>query len=529
MDKAVTAPQLSNRTGAPPVSHPRPSSPSAATPSFSATPIQNTFPTIRAESILVDLASAECFGSEVAQSMESLAAVVRDQKTWTTRFPASYRKDIDFLLHHPSGQNLTTHLCMGVAHTNTFRTADHTRVAPHTLLAAELAMEMAQRLNLNDTDTADIVIAVAAHDQGHIFASHQSETAINSLPEFDGSPGKPKFCHEVRTRELLSSPDFIRHFGTPRLERLKSILYDNKNPLHLIVDWSDRLAYLIADSIHLGIEELVQSTSVRREFIQSLELLPDGTIGFNSLGPVARLIAARDMLYRDVSEGATSTLFKGFLVEAYQRAIEHHGTTPTEFVRQIAELSTPSARRLFTPQDQPRLYCPQQDGSLAQPVDLDYTPCLHVTLDMLSAKGREAALNRPFVGPKESVPACLKPRAGMSEIEHAIRSHFSAFGGSGYLERTGCIVGVAHMAAKSYPLKQLLPTGEIEAVQLSGSKHWELFIAIPKNLQSSAHMLHRLACEALENHGYIDSSTSGPDSPLARLKSLPPQDLFTRG
>lgn len=457
--------------------------------------------------------------------MESLAAVVRDQKTWTSIFPVGYQKDIDFLLNHPSGKNLTTHLCMGVAHTNTFRTADHTRVAPHTLLAAELALEMSRRLNLNDTDTADVVIAVAAHDQGHIFASHQSETAINSFPDFDGSPGKPKFCHEIRTRELLGSADFIRHFGAPRLDRLTSILYDQKNPLHLIVDWSDRLAYLIADSIHLGIEELVQSTSVRREFIQSLELLADGTIGFNSLGPVSRLIAARDMLYREVSEGATSTLFKGFLVEAYQRAIKHHGSTPTEFVNKIADLPTPQARLLFTPEDQPRLYCPQQDGKLAKPVDLDYIPCFHVTLDMLSPKGQEAALSRPFVSPKESVPACLKPRAGMTEIEHSIRAHFSAFGGAGYLERTGCIVGVAHMPAKTYNLKYRLPDGQVEIAQLSGSHHWELFVAIPEDLKSSAHALHNIAFEALEKDGYIAASHT---SPSAKLKSMPPRDLFTR-
>jgi hypothetical protein len=388
---------------------------------------------------------------------------------------------------------------------------------------------MAEHLGLSESEARDLVIAVAVHDQGHIFASHQSETAINSLPEFDGSPGKPKFCHEVRTRDLLGSPDFIRHFGTERLERLKSILYDPKNPLHLIVDWSDRLAYLIADSIHLGIEELVQSTSVRREFIQSLELLPDGTIGFNSLGPVSRLIAARDMLYREVSEGATSTLFKGFLVEAYHRAIEYNATTPTEFVRKIADLSTPDARLLFTPQDQPRLYCPQQDGALAKPVDLAYIPCLHVTLDMLSAKGREAAFSKPPVPPKDSVPACLKPRAGMTEIEHAIRSHFSALGGAGYLERTGCVLGVAHMAAKSYHLKHLLPNGEVALVQLSGTKHWELFIALPKENEGSSAMLHKVAREALEKGGYIESSKSGPDSPLERLRSMPPKDLFTRG
>jgi hypothetical protein len=329
---------------------------------------------------------------DFVETESALAAMVRPETEWIAKFPPVCQKDIQFLLNHPSGQNLKTHQCMGVAHTDTFKTADHTRVTPHTLLAAEIALEMAHQIKLDPTVTQDLVAAVAGHDLGHIFASHESELAINTHPEFEGTPGKPTFCHERRTKELFESDDFAQYFGRERIDRIQSLLYDPNHPLHIIVDWSDRLAYLLADSLHLGHDDIIQNSHVRQDFVESLSILPDGTVGFTSLEAVMSLINARNLLYNRVSLGHTSALFTGFLTEAYHRAISHHGTTATEFVRLISARSTPEARKLFMAADVPRLYCPQQFPEEAQPVDLDYRAICHVTLDMLSEKGRRWAL-----------------------------------------------------------------------------------------------------------------------------------------
>jgi hypothetical protein len=454
--------------------------------------------------------------------------MVRDDREWSKRFPEPQRSDIAFLINHPSGENLKTHLCMGAGYTDTFKTADHTRVSPHILFAAEIALEMAARLKLSPRDTRDVVAAVAGHDQGHIFASHQSETAINSFPEFDGGPGRPKFCHEERTKELFSSPEFVDYFGATRVGRITSILYDSQNPLSAIVDWSDRLAYLLADSIHLGIVELIEASNVRGEFIRSLERLPDGTIGFNNLSAVRKVSLARDMLYQRVAEGAASTLFKGFLVEAYHRAVEWNNTTPTDFAKRISELSTPEARLLFHPKDQPRLLSPQKDPSNARPVDLDFVPAVRITLDMLPEKGRALALGEP-VEVSLTTPACRTPRAGMSGLEHFVRSHLSTAGGSGFLERIGGVIGTAHMAPKRYNVRHRDRSGEITPAHVCGVEHWELFVALPKEPGVPTSAIHNDLCSALIKGGIIKDSSEDGGVSISKLRALPSQDLFTRG
>ena len=456
------------------------------------------------------------------ETEHALAAMVRGEDEWLAKFPEAFRPDIEFLIEHPTGQNLKTHSCMGVAHTETFKTADHTRVTPHTLLAAEIALEMAQQLGLEPQDSQNLVAAVAGHDQGHIFASHESEIAINTFPEFDGSAGRPRFCHERRTKELFESADFIRHFGRERVDEIKSILYEPDHPLHILVDWSDRLAYLIADSLHLGHQDIIESAHVRKNFIQSLCALPDGSIGFSSLDAVQSLINARDLLYRRVSIGPASSLFTGFLVEAYHRAIALYRITPTEFVKHISECSTPEARELFAPQDIPRLYCPQQDPTKARPVDLDYRAMCHISLDMLTQKGRQWAMIDAPVPPPATVPACSQPRASMSKLEHHLRSFFAASGGQGYLDRLGAVVGISHMPPKHFSLKTLDGQGNVLSLEHSSLERWDFFIAVPKELGAACSALQREARQAL-----VEAELITPEA-AEKLKHIPPADFFTR-
>lgn len=467
-------------------------------------------------------APAQSPSLDILETESALAAMVRQEHEWIAKFPEHIRPDIKFLLDHQSGQNLKTHHCMGVAHTDTFKTADHTRVTPHTLLAAEIALEMAEQLKLDPCDTRDLVAAVAGHDQGHIFASHESEIAINSFPEFDGTPGRAHYCHERRTKELFDSDDFVRHFGRDRVDTIQSILYEPHNPLHILVDWSDRLAYLIADSVHLGHQDIIESSHVRQDFIQSLVVLPDGSIGFASLEAVQSLINARNLLYQRVSIGHASALFTGFLTEAYHRAVALHKTTPTEFVRLISERTTPEARKLFAPKDIPRLYCPQQEPGKAKPVDLDYQPICHITLDMLSEKGRQWALTDPPVSPHATVPACSQQRAGMSKLEHHIRNFFAKDGGTGYLDRSGAVVGISHIPRKFYSLRTVDDAGKVCAVEQCGIEQWEFFLALPKEMGSVRAILHREACQALLRAELINPAAA------SRLLSLPSADFFTR-
>lgn len=452
----------------------------------------------------------------------SLAAMVRQEHEWVAKFPAHIRPDILFLLNHPSGQNLKTHHCMGVAHTDTFKTADHTRVTPHTLLAAEIALEMSEQIKLKPNVAIDLVAAVAGHDQGHIFASHESEIAINTFPEFDGTPGRARYCHERRTKQLFDSDDFVRHLGRQRVERIKAILYDPNHPLHVLVDWADRLAYLTADALHLGHHDIIASSHVRQDFIESLTVLKDGTIGFSSLEPVRSLIGARDLLYERVSIGHASTLFTGFLTEAYHRAVALRNTTPTEFVRLISERTTPEARKLFAPQDIPRLFCPQQDPQRAKPVDLDYQSICHVTLDMLSRKGREWGLTNPPLPPEATVPACSQQRAGMTMLEHHIRSWYAKHGGKGYLDRVGAIVGISHMPSKHYSLRTTDSQGQVCCIERCGLEKWDLFVAIPKDMIGMKSALHKDMCRAL-----VEAELITPAA-IAKLEKLPPADFFTR-
>jgi hypothetical protein len=452
----------------------------------------------------------------------SLAAMVRQEHEWLTKFPDHIRADIQFLLNHPSGLNLKTHHCMGVAHTDTFKTADHTRVTPHTLLAAEIALEMCEQINLKPHVTTDLVAAVAGHDQGHIFASHESEIAINTFPEFDGAPGRPRYCHERRTKELFDSDDFVRHFGRERVERIKTILYDPGHPLHVLVDWSDRLAYLTADALHLGHADIMASSHVRQDFVESLTVLKDGTIGFSSLDPVQSLISARDLLYGRVSIGHASTLFTGFLTEAYHRAVALRNTTPTEFVRLISERTTPEARMLFAPQDIPRLYCPQQEPKRAKPVDLEYQAICHMTLDMLSPKGREWALTLPPLPAEATMPACSQPRAGMTKIEHHIRSWYAKDGGKGYLDRIGAIVGISHLPSKHYSLRTTDSQGQVCSIEQCGLEKWDLFVAIPKDMRGMQRALHQDLCGALTDAELITPAA------VTKLQKIPPADFFTR-
>jgi len=465
--------------------------------------------------------------SDITTIHRNLISLVRNQAQSMAHFPEVYHGDIAFLLTHPTGRNLASHLCMGVSHTHAHRTAIHNR-GLHIKFSIEIAVEMAERLNLTEAEALDCVIAVAVHDQGHIFASHQSETAINSFVEYEGTPGSPKFCHEHRTKELLESDEFTRHFGRDRIARMKSILYDIGDPMHLFVDWADRLAYLITDSIYLGHPELIRASSVRPQFMESLTRLPDGSIGFSTLDPVSTLICARDMLYKSVSEGPASTLFKAFLTEAYHRAVEWQRMTPTEFVQIISNLSTPEARKLFHPEDQKRLYCPEQHPNSARPVDQDFIPVSHVTLDMLSWSGRQAALARECISTEDSTPGCLKPRAGISKFESVIRDHFARFGGQGYLERIKALVGVAHMPRKQYQLKHVIDAGVVQHVTVQGQEHWELFVAIPVESKSMAPLINREIVHALTEAGFINQAkdAAGKMPHVERLASVPSPSLF---
>lgn len=410
---------------------------------------------------------------------------------------------------------------MGVAHTHTFQTADHTRVTPHTLLAAEIVLEMARHLNLHPTDQRDLVAAVAGHDQGHIFASHQSEYAINSFPEFDGTPGRPAFCHERRTKQLFDSDEFRRHFGEERIEHITSILYDATHPHHILVDWADRLAYLMVDSIHIGHQDIIDRCHIQRDFIESLHILPDGTIGFSNLGPALSLIKARDLLYDRVSIGRASALFTGFLTEAFHRVIAHTGQPITRFVNELSEKGTPEARQLFLEADIPRLYCPKQNPTLAKPVDLDYRALCHVTLDMLSEKGRSWAITLPPLSPEATGPASLKPRANMSKLEHLVRSSFSKSSAPGFLERNGVVVGISHMPPKQYHLRTMNKDDGIQELHFQGKEKWEFFLGMPKN-QGGTRGLHQIACEAL-----IQEELIRPEC-VEKLRQLPSDDFFAK-
>lgn len=455
------------------------------------------------------------------QSADTLAAAERQVDEWLERFPRQFRPDIEFLLNHPSGQNLKTHHCMGVAYTHTFKTADHTRVAPHTLLAAEIAMEMARHLDLDPEDSRDLVAAVAGHDQGHIFASHQSEYAINTFPEFDGTPGRPAFCHERRTKQLFESDEFTRYFGEERTARITLILYEPEHPLHLLVDWADRLAYLLVDSINVGHQDIIDGCHIQCDFIRSLKALPDGSIGFSTLDPALSLINARNLLYDRVSIGRASSLFTGFLTEAVHRVIGTTGKPITQFVHELSEKGTPEARHLFLEDDRPRLYCPNEHPTLAKPVDLEYRALCHVTLDMLSEKGRAWALDLPPLSPEATVPACLKPRANMTKFEHLVRNTLSKKSAPGFLERCGGMVGISHMLPKQYLLKTLNADNTIQEVPAQGKEKWEFFIGMPHN-QGGAGGIHQIACDALVDEGLIRPEC------VQRLRQLPPADFFTR-
>lgn len=454
------------------------------------------------------------------ESEKILDIMVREEHEWLETFPAKFRTDIEFLARHPSGQNLKTHHCMGVAHTYTFKTADHTRVTPHTFLASEIAMEMANHLQLHADDAQDLVAALAGHDQGHIFASHESEAAINSFPEFDGTPGRPRFCHELRTKQLFESNEFARHFGEDRTARIKSILYDSHHPLHLLVDWADRLAYLLADSLHLGHQDIIDSCHIRNDFIQSLSILPDQTIGFSNLDPVLSLITARDILYDRVSNGRVSALFVGFLTEAYHRVVRGTGKPITEFVNDLVERSTPEARKLFLEADIPRLYCPQQHPALAKPVDLDYRAVCHVTLDMLSDKGRAWAIDLPPLNPETTTPACLTPRANLRRFDHHVRSAFSKSGGPGFLELSGAVIGRSHMPSKQYHLRTTDHHGAAHEILVNGREKWEFFIGVPNN-QAGVRGMHQIACDSLVEAGLIRPEY------IEELRRMPSNDLFS--
>ena len=464
-----------------------------------------------------------------AQLADDFDNLVRPTPERVNAYPALYQKDIAFLLQHPLVAKLDTHLCMGVAHTETFKTADHTRFSPHTLYATELAMDMAVRLKLSREQALDLVTAVAMHDLGHIIASHQSEAAINSFPEYQGTPGNPNFCHEHRTKEILSSPEFVDHFGSARLERIKSILYNARDPLYPAADWSDRLAYLIADSLHIGDFRIAKLID-RQAFMDSLERTADGTIAFNDLTPAKNLVKARDILYRDVSKGPAAKLFEAFLIEAYHRAVEWNQVTPTAFVKRISELSTPDARKLFAPEDQPRLYCPHRHNALARPVDKDYIPVLHVTLDMLSPKGRQLALSGETVAIKDCALVCENERAGMSIFEYHIRKHLADRGGIGFAERIGALVAISHVEKKRYPFREVQKDGTIRSEVVEGIESWQMFGALPNARQSDATMINHAMTEALSRAGLLaDHIVSAKNAKIGKTTSTEPSpSLFTK-
>lgn len=463
-------------------------------------------------------------GSEHAQLIHDFDNLARPTAERVNSYAPLYQRDIAFLLQHPLIAKLDTHLCMGVAHTNTFRTADHTRFSPHTLYAAELAMEMAERLKLSRDESSDLVTAVAMHDLGHIIASHQSESAINSFPEYQGTPGNPNFCHEHRTKEIMGSSEFVLHFGSARLERIKSILYNPRDPLYPAADWSDRLAYLLADSLLIG-DFRIANLIDRQAFMDSLERLADGTIAFNDLNPAKNLVRARDILYRDVSKGPAANLFEAFLIDAYHRAVEWNQSTPTAFVKKISELSTPEARKLFAPEDQPRLYCPHRHNALARPVDKDYVPVLHVTLEMLSPKGRELALSGKTVAVEDSALVCENERAGMSVFEYQVRKNLAEVGGRGFAERIGALVAVSLVEKKTYHFREIQKDGALRTETVEGIQSWQMFGALPKHRQNDTVMINRAMTEALARAGLLaDHAGCGSEG----SSTLPAPDLFTK-
>jgi hypothetical protein len=249
-------------------------------------------------------------------------------------------------------------------------------------------------------------------------------------------------------------------------------------------------------------------------------VLPDGTVGFSTLAPVLSLIGARELLFGRVSNGRVSSLFSGFLTEAFHRAITATGKPITQFVNELCERPTPKARQLFMEADIPRLYCPRQEPTLAKPVDLDYRGLCHVTVNMLSEKGRAWAIDLPPLIPAATTPACRTPRANMRRFEHVVRDAFRKHAGAGFLERSGVIIGVSHMPPKHYNLRTLNADGEIKETPVQGKETWEFFIGFPYT-EAGAHKSHHIACEALIAEGLIRPECQ------EQLRTLPAAEFFT--
>jgi hypothetical protein len=271
----------------------------------------------------------------------------------------------------------------------------------------------------------------------------------------------------------------------------------------------------------VGHQDIIDGCHIQCDFIRSLKALPDGSIGFSTLDPALSLINARNLLYDRVSIGRASSLFTGFLTEAVHRVIGTTGKPITQFVHELSEKGTPEARHLFLEDDRPRLYCPNEHPILAKPVDLEHRALCHVTLDMLSEKGRAWALDLPPLSPEATVPACLKPRANMTKFEHLVRNTLSKKSAPGFLERCGGMVGISHMLPKQYLLKTLNADNTIQEVPAQGKEKWEFFIGMPHN-QGGAGGIHQIACDALVDEGLIRPEC------VQRLRQLPPADFFTR-
>jgi hypothetical protein len=62
-------------------------------------------------------------------------------------------------------------------------------------------MEMANHLQLHADDARDLVAALAGHDQGHIFASHESEAAINSFEAIPPPNDRPSWVSARNHRQ----------------------------------------------------------------------------------------------------------------------------------------------------------------------------------------------------------------------------------------------------------------------------------------------------------------------------------------
>jgi hypothetical protein len=109
----------------------------------------------------------------------------------------------------------------------------------------------------------------------------------------------------------------------------------------------------------------------------------------------------------------------------------------------------------------------------------------------------------------------------MTKFEHLVRSSISLAGGPGFLERSGCVIGISHMPPKQFHLRRLEANNAVGEVSIPGKEKWEFFIGMPTN-QGGAMGLQQIAREALIREGLIRPEC------IKLLRQLPSSDFFTR-